>query len=173
MKRCIMIVPKFKNGNIIAKIREKYDPTVKFVEPHVTLVFPFESDISSEDIKEHTINAIKNAKPFELTLQGIGSDKSFGNYIFLKITKGTEILVDLHKNLYKGILEKYYPHWPDDAPFTPHMTIGNFKTKEELADALEELKVVTDTFTSIADEVTIEIIDENSNSIIEALLKLS
>lgn len=167
MKRCIMIVPNFKNIDIIEKIREKYDPTVKFVKPHITLVFPFESDILSEDIKEHTEKSIRGIKPFEVVLQGIESEKSFDNYIFLNVIEGTESIVELHKNLYTGLLKEYCPHWLGDTEFKPHMTIGNFKTKDECINTIEELKGIRDVFISRVDEITVSIIDENSNSIIE------
>ncbi|MPQ44814.1 hypothetical protein [Clostridium tarantellae] len=33
-----------KNINVITNIRKKYDPLADLVLPHITLVFPFESD---------------------------------------------------------------------------------------------------------------------------------
>lgn len=40
-----MIFPKFENIKIIDEIRDKYDPLANHVRPHITLVFPFESNI--------------------------------------------------------------------------------------------------------------------------------
>ena len=47
LKRTIMIFPQFSNQRIIDEIREKYDPLHNLVKPHITLMFPFENDISN------------------------------------------------------------------------------------------------------------------------------
>ena len=51
-KRDILIFPKFKNIEKIQLIREKYDELAQILPPHITLAFPFESDISNEKLKE-------------------------------------------------------------------------------------------------------------------------
>lgn len=58
-KRCIMIFPQFKNINIIDEIREKYDPLSNNVRPHITLVFPFESNISKVDLQNSLIPSLQ------------------------------------------------------------------------------------------------------------------
>ena len=45
MLRTIMIFPQFNNIEIIDGIRDRYDPLAKLVRPHITLVFPFESEM--------------------------------------------------------------------------------------------------------------------------------
>ncbi|WP_051623493.1 hypothetical protein [Clostridium hydrogeniformans] len=52
-KRTIMIFPQFKNVNIIDDIRKKYDPLANNVRPYITLVFTFESNLTSIELKEH------------------------------------------------------------------------------------------------------------------------
>lgn len=52
MKRTIMIFPKFNNIEIINNIRSKYDPLSLLVLPHITLVFPFELEISNKELEE-------------------------------------------------------------------------------------------------------------------------
>lgn len=63
-----MIFPKFNNRQIIDKIREKYDPLANHVRPHITLVFPFESDIETTELKEHISTVVSDIPPFELFL---------------------------------------------------------------------------------------------------------
>ena len=48
--RTIMIFPEFDNIDIIDEIREKYDPLSELVRPHITIVFPFEMDITNEEL---------------------------------------------------------------------------------------------------------------------------
>lgn len=65
-KRCIMIFPKFENGEIIDKIREKYDPLANHIKPHITLVFPFISDIGIKELREHISSVLIEIAPFEV-----------------------------------------------------------------------------------------------------------
>lgn len=44
MLRAIHLFPKFLNSHIIDALRAKYDPLVQLIPPHITLVFPFNSD---------------------------------------------------------------------------------------------------------------------------------
>ena len=44
--RTIMIFPEFENIDNINDIRKKYDPLADLVLPHITLVFPFDSELT-------------------------------------------------------------------------------------------------------------------------------
>jgi 2'-5' RNA ligase len=167
-----MIFPKFKNMEIINKIRDKYDPAAKFVEPHVTLVFPFESDIETDVLKEHVRTAIKGIKPFKMSLKGITSKESFDNYIFVEVANGSHEIIKLYKNLYTGILEKHHPNWLHNTKFVAHMTVGKLATKEEVFTALKDLAHIDTSFKTTIDEIAVEIIDIDSSSIIEFTEKL-
>ena len=59
----IMIFPEFDNMEVIDKIREQYDPLANLVRPHITIVFPFDSDRSNEELKavlENRLQSVKN-----------------------------------------------------------------------------------------------------------------
>ncbi|WP_313343152.1 hypothetical protein [Sedimentibacter sp.] len=45
--RTIMIFPEFENIDVINDIRKKYDPLADLVLPHITLVFPFDSELKN------------------------------------------------------------------------------------------------------------------------------
>ena len=68
MLRTIMIFPQFENIEIIDEIRDRYDPLAKLVRPHITLVFPFESEMTNDEIEEKLTSSLKGVKPFELIL---------------------------------------------------------------------------------------------------------
>lgn len=167
LKRCIMIFPKFENGQIIDKIRECYDPLASHVRPHITLVFPFDSNIETSELKEHISSALAEINPFEITLNGITPVNSFRKYLFLNIQKGMDEVIELHKRLYTGILQDYYPEWLKGKDFLPHMTVGCFYNEEEFEKAINETRNILDTFRSTVNEISVEIIDENEDSIIE------
>lgn len=47
-----MIFPQFNNIEIINEIRHRYDPLANLLRPHITLVFPFESDMTNDEVEE-------------------------------------------------------------------------------------------------------------------------
>ena len=64
--RTIMIFPKFDNIDIIDEIREKYDPLAKLVRPHITIVFPFEMEITNDELSIIIENRLRDIKSFEI-----------------------------------------------------------------------------------------------------------
>jgi len=172
IKRCIMIFPKFENVQVIDKIRELYDPLAKHVRPHITLVFPFDSDIETNALKEHISSVLSKIRPFEIILNGFIPVNSFGKYLFLNIQRGNNEIVELHKKLNTGILENYYPNWLKGKVFLPHMTVGSFDNEENFALAINETNNISDYFKTSVNEISVEIIDENEDSIIELNIPL-
>lgn len=167
IKRCIMIFPHFENMQFIDNLRSKYDPLTEHVRPHITLVFPFESDIESSKLKQHIENVISGIMPFEIRLSGITASTPLGNYLFLNIIEGSNQIVELNKRLYSDILEEFYPKWLNGREFLPHMTIGKISDLEAFNKAIEETKNIDDVFETTVDKISVEIIDENEDSIIE------
>lgn len=90
--KTIMIFPEFNEMETIDTIREKYDPLAHLVRPHITIVFPFENEMSNEDITDILTERLKNIHPFELVLSGISKQEDqFGNYLFLGVKEGMKI----------------------------------------------------------------------------------
>ena len=172
INRCIMIFPEFSNMNIIDTIRDKYDPLAHYVRPHITLVFPFESDISTSELKAHLEGILSEVKPFKVSLQGIIPVRTFGNHLFLDITKGREKIIDIYKCLYTGILEPFHPEWLKTVDYYPHMTVGNLSTEKEYKSAIEDVEDVDDVFDSNVEKISVYIIDDNEDSLIEMEIPL-
>ena len=173
-KRTIMIFPQFENVNIIDDIREKYDPLANHVRPHITLVFTFESTLTSIELKEHLEKSLAGISPFRLTMGDIiKMDNSLGMYLFLDLKEGIENIKKLSSKLYTGILEQYKPEWLNEITFLPHMTIGNFTSRYDLNNAFKDVRVIKESFTTMVDKVSAEIIDENEDSIIDIEVNLS
>jgi 2'-5' RNA ligase len=172
LKRCIMIFPKFENGQIIDKVRERYDPIANHVRPHITLVFPFDSDIETTELKEHILSVLSEVTRFEIILNGITPTNFLGKYLFLNIQKGNDEIIELHKRLYTGTLQNYYPEWLKVKVFLPHMTVGSFDNEEEFEMAINETRNINDSFKTTVNEISVEVIDENEDSIIELNISL-
>lgn len=162
--RTIMIFPEFDNMQIIDDIRNKYDPLAKLVRPHITLVFPFESDMSNEDVASILDTRLTNTSPFEVELKGFSkhSDPS-GNYLFLDIIDGIENIIQIHDELYKYEF-KNFDLWGAD--YIPHITVGKLSTENEMNEAYECIKGIDDSFSTIVSKISVEMIGENEESII-------
>lgn len=172
LQGCIMVFTKFSNIGVIDEIREKYDPLASHVRPHITLIFPFKSNIESNQLKRHLEEVLPSINPFPLTLKGITPVKSFGNYLFLNIENGKNEIIEIHRKLYTGILEQYFPQWLKMGSYNPHMTVGKIESEEKYRLAIEETKEVIDVFETIVSKISVEIIDENEDSIIEMEIEL-
>ena len=147
--RTIMIFPDFENGEIIDKIREKYDPLAKMVRPHITIVFPFDIQLSDEEIEKILDNRLNGIKAFEIEFQGFSKcEDKFGNYLFLEVVRGSDIIEDIHDTLYENEFKKL----DLELPYTPHMTVGKLSSVDELNNAYEEIKDISCSFSSLIEK---------------------
>jgi 2'-5' RNA ligase len=167
-----MIFPEFENGQVIDEVRAKYDPLAIHVRPHVTLVFPFDSNIRTDELKNYMEDVVSELKPFKLVLRGITGVNSFGNYLFLNIEEGKDKIIKLHKRLYAGMLREFYPEWLNNAEFRPHMTVGRIDDEQLFKSAIQETKNISEIFSTIVDKISVEIIDHNEDSVIELNIPL-
>lgn len=172
IKRSILIFPKFENGQVIDNIRSKYDPLANNVRPHISLVFPFESDITTEELKKYVTEAIKDKQSFMICLKGIVSQKQSSSYLFLNVIEGDKDIIQIHNTLYSGMLKQFLPDFLKGNNFWPHMTIGNINDAKDFEAALNNIKDLDETFRTEIKEISIEIIDDNEDSIIEFEVKL-
>jgi 2'-5' RNA ligase len=167
-----MVFPNFENVDIIDRIREKYDPLCDYVRPHITLVFPFESDISSSELASHIKTALSNCQPFNLTMQGFtASVEPWSNYLFLNVIDGLENLFQLSKRLYTGILKKYKSDIYVKS-YCPHLTVGNLNRQEDYEAILNDLRKEKSKFTSYVNSVSVEMIGDGETSDPEMIIPL-
>ena len=169
-KRCILIFPQFENVSVIDEIRKKYDPNYENVLPHITLVFPFESDLTKQQLLSHVENALHKTNCFCLKLGNLVKKNSKGYYLMLRVTDGSIKVKELHQKLYEGILAPYKPEWQDG--FMPHMTVGQFENQSDLDAAYDNLDI-NEQFSARICRVGVEIIGSNNESIIEFELPLT
>lgn len=158
-----MIFPEFENMEVIDDIRTKYDPLAQLVRPHITLVFPFENEMSNEEIEDILTRRLRYIKPFEIVLNGISmQEDKFGNYLFLDVKTGIDDICAIHDSLYKNEFKQF----DLGVGYKPHMTLGKLKTVNELNAVYNELKNMDTTFTTTVNKISVEMIGENEESII-------
>ena len=152
----IVIFPKFENEFHIQQIRDRYDPLAVLIDPHITLVFPHESDFPIEQLRTHIQHAIQGIRPFEVYLQGITGSES--EYLFLNIKVGNDQIIKLHDRLYSGLLES---HLKKDHTYIPHLTVGRLNDQSVFITALETAQNLSGVFTTVIKEISLIRVGEN------------
>ncbi len=161
-KRDVIIIPEFSNEQSIETVREKYDELYGIVPPHITLAFPFESDIPNDVLESKLKEIAGGYKPFKIKLKGISfvwDNRVDVYYIFLNFLQGEEIIKDIHKRIYSEILQ--------DEPafdYRPHITLGCTKEKTDLS--------LDEEFETTVDCLSVELIGENEESNIIIQIRL-
>lgn len=105
--------------------------------------------------------------------EGITSVQSSENFLFLNVEDGKEEIYEIHKRLYTGILEPYFPKWLRTDMYHPHITLGRVESEEDYKVAIGEIKDISEIFETIVNKVSVEIIAENQDSIIEMKIELN
>ena len=134
LRRAIVAFPRIETGDAWARVlsvRERHDPLARLVPPHLTLVFPFEDQVSNEVLELEVRDALRALAPFRVVLRGITAHE--GEYLFLNVRRGNDAVVELHDALYRGVLAA---HRSRLHTFVPHLTVGRVATAD-LAAALD------------------------------------
>lgn len=133
MKKVLVIFIKNKR---IDKIRKIFDPRFKDFKSHISLVYPFYVS-DKKQLDKHIRDSIKKLKPFHIVLNGLKkSAKEY--YLYLLIKKGNSHIKLLYKNFNSGILKNFKNK--DMPKYIPHVSLGVFKNKIEINNAIKEIK---------------------------------
>jgi hypothetical protein len=101
--------------------RHRYDPYANLLPVHVTFIHPVPESIGREKLERHIETVIDSWKSFKVHFCLV--EKTWDHWLYLGAKEGHSEVVDLHDQLYKGILS---PHLREDLPFYPHIGLGLF-----------------------------------------------
>lgn len=133
MKRVIFVEPNIENNNDILSIFQQNNIDSKIVNPHICLVFPFESELPTEYI-EKLFSNLEILDEFYIELQGLSvSYEKDNNFLFLNVINDVN-LTKLSEYLYKGL----NGNAKLKGEYIPHITLAKNKSKYEI-DKLYEL----------------------------------
>ena len=144
----------------IEPIRQRFDPMAGLLPSHITLVFPFESDLTAKDLRKHVELAVKGVAPLALTLEGFtGSERQ---YLFLGVKRGSDSIVDMHERLYSGPLKvhRLFTH-----TYVPHVTVGRLGSNAAFQAALASVAQIDTRIETLADSVTVYRLDEHRKQV--------
>ena len=161
--RTIMIFPEFENMDVINDIRKKYDPLADLVLPHITLVFPFDCELTNEELNLHLKERLEGIHPFKIKLEGFSKQEDrYGNYLFLNVVQGIDVIKNIHDMLYKDKLKQF----DSGRDYVPHMTVGKVSSIELLDKAFEYVSKCNEKFSTVVKRISVEMIGEHEESII-------
>lgn len=129
MKRVIFIEPQIEESEVIIDIFKKYNPDSSFVNPHICLVFPFESNIETGVLETIINNTFSKYCSFDIKLSGLSiSYEEKNNFLLLNVIDESNILGQMSSELYNSL--------GDNAKlrgnYTPHITIAKSKSVKDI-----------------------------------------
>lgn len=157
--RSILIFPEIYNLDSIQATRAKYDSEYQHINPHISLVFPFDSNVSDSTLIQLVSPIIQNTKSFPITFNKLGFDDH--GYIWLEAAYGQDKCREIHDKLYATTT--LLPFLNSDIPYTPHLTIAHVPISQQ-ADVLSRLDPKKLEFSTYIDEISIETIADDLDS---------
>ncbi len=134
----------------VAALRHQFDTLYGSLSAHITLVFPFESDLAPETLRDHVVQSVRGASPITVRLSEVtGADNQ---YLFLNVKRGNDALIDLHDRLYQGPLAAYRSR---ELTYLPHVTVGRLSGPSALQAALAIASKTSIDFEVTLDTVTV------------------
>ena len=162
-KRDILILVNFDNIDIINEIQKKYYDLYGVVEPHIAVTFPFDSDISDEELYNMLKDIVSKYKPFKIICSGVSTPSVDSDYRFLNIILNKDIIKRLSDEIYEKIIPEEL-EYRDRYQYDPHISLCNKPIDGEL--------VLDDEFEMMVESLYVERIGENDESIKLYELKL-
>lgn len=168
-RRVIVIFPTIEADQLaaVADLRRLYDPLADLVQPHITLVFPFESEMTDAELREHVRTQVRNVAPFRAGLSQVTGHE--GEYLLLNVKHGNDDVVALHDRLYTGPLAQYLSM---EDTFVPHMTVGRIADKQEWRDAVQMARALSIQLEFVVTEVSVYEIEATASRSITFVVPL-
>jgi 2'-5' RNA ligase len=131
----IVAFPETDATSAIEEVRARFDPLASTIGAHVTLVFPFATDLTTSNLRQHIEDVVAATPPFDIELSDVSMEE--GGYVFLNVSVGRERIAALHDGLYSGRLAE---HLSRGHRYQPHITVGRLRDADRLATAAREAR---------------------------------
>ncbi len=105
--------------------RMKYEPFAALLPEHVSFIFPIPESIGREKLEDHISKVLDSWVPFRVHFCIL--EKTQDHWLFLVAKEGNSKVIELHDDLYKGILA---PFLRKDLPFYPRIGLGLFSIEK-------------------------------------------
>ncbi len=146
-----VIWPDSQTQASVDKIRKQYDPHFGLIAPHITIIFPADTEIALDEIVTRLANAVKGFRPFTARLDRVSSVNLLAsewpaetaallaypnavNAIFLLTGEGSREILELKKRLAGAVgLDTPLVDYP------PYLTLGQTLSQPAYDAALQAL----------------------------------
>lgn len=155
-KRDILIICDFPNIDLIKDIQAKYYDLADKIPPHIAVTFPFETDMSDEDLYYKLKDVLKTYKPFKIICRGVSSPRGENNYKFLNIVLNKDIIKSISDDIYNSIIPSEL-EYRDKYNYDPHISLVNKVCDEDI--------ILDDFFEMDVKSLYVERIGSNDESI--------
>ncbi len=118
-RRAIVWFPSFPLDSPIEDFRRRHDPLADALPAHVTLVFPFPTNLTVTQLATHIRRVVGNWPALPVSFRDV--EPIVDEFVVLMLRERAEAIVALHDKLYGGILKT---HLREDIEYQPHVTIG-------------------------------------------------
>ena len=162
-KRDILIMATFPNIDKIKNIQKRYYDIADKIEPHIAVTFPFDSEISDEELYNKLCEVLSKYKPFKIVCYGVSTPLGESNYRFLNIIENKDIIKSISDDIYNYIIPEQL-EYRNSYNYDPHISLANKPLDEEIK--------LDDTFEMMVDSLFVERIGNNDESIKLFELKL-
>ncbi|MBN1218130.1 MAG: 2'-5' RNA ligase family protein [Anaerolineae bacterium] len=118
--------------------RQKYDPQVHVIPPHIEVLPSFDLSIGLlQALHDHLIDVGEGHAPIRVSLAGWDVYDEADYQIRLPVIAGKQELIALHDDLTAGPLGDYVG---GAQPYYPHIVVGRFSRQTELDQARHALR---------------------------------
>ncbi|MEW6411109.1 MAG: 2'-5' RNA ligase family protein [Candidatus Zixiibacteriota bacterium] len=118
---------------IVAPLRERFDPLYNLVAPHITVVFPFETNLPLDELAGLIKTETDGQKSFQIQLDSIGDFYPGSPTIYWNVLKNdhlTELYYRLYSRLGIPLAQKLYQ---------PHVTVAREISEHRLVLVKEQI----------------------------------
>lgn len=150
-RRSIVWFPTFANQAALDRFRSVNDPLGQVLPPHLTLVFPFHSRLTLDQLSAHAQKVLRSWPCFPVVLHGFWSAQN--EFIGVGAQVGADALIEMHDRLYRGPLEEFLR---PEFDYSPHITLARASQPDRFEALCSAATIVTrETYRDLMRSVTI------------------
>lgn len=152
------IIPPQNICTTINTWRQKYDPHVEQMEPHVTIAYPpFIKLEEWRDRRATVADCVRKFGPFEVSIAEAGSFPGDVKVLWLKPDDG-DILAGIRRSLMSEFAA-YVPELPYE--YLPHLSVGYFESENALLIARSKVEAELESLSFTVHDVAYVVLGED------------
>jgi 2'-5' RNA ligase len=137
-RRAVVWFPTFANVSAIDRFRGQYDPLGNVMPPHLTLVFPFHSRLTLDQLTAHVQKVVRAWPAFPVVMNGLWSAQN--EFVGLATQVGRDAFTEMHDRLYRGPLAEFLR---PEFEYEPHITLARAEQPNQFDALIRNAAVVT------------------------------